>query len=124
MKDILAVVELLKAFDHVKSTVSLGESDKKVIARDILRNIPPEIVAPQAAESAKVLSDAIRKYLGVDNGRTEKPKAESPVIAEPDASEGSEKFEAQGTVGKSGMESKPHRKDVEAPRGRKTGRRP
>lgn len=122
MKEILAVVELLKAFDHVKSTVSLSESDKKVIARDILRNIPPEIVAPQAAESAKVLSDAIRTYLGVTNGRTEKPKAESPIIAEPDAPESPKEPEATGVVGGPRVASGAHRTNVKAPRGGKANR--
>lgn len=122
MVNVINVLGILDAFENMKDSKSLSPDDKKLVARELLSNIPEEIMAPGCRNTSNAVRVVIRSYLGVDNGRTEKPKAESPVIAESDATESPKEPEASAVVGGPRVASSAHRPHVKAPRGGKANR--
>lgn len=122
MVNVIDVLGILNAFENMKDSKSLSPDDKKSVARELLSNIPEEIMAPGCRNTSNAVRAVIRTYLGVDSGRTEKPKAESPIIAEPDAPESPKEPEATGVVGGPRVASSAHRANVKAPRGGKANR--
>ena len=76
MTTTIDVLGILHAFENMQASKTLSDVDKKAIARELLGNVPEEIIAPSCKNTSSAVRKVIREYLGLTDGPTKAAKAE------------------------------------------------